>query len=96
MKMIRLDRPPPLLVGVGTDIFDLRVEFDATSQLWRVAAFRFGNGFAEWVTTGKPSRAELVEAIATGIEIMPAVQVRFMVSQLVAQGRAESVETAHS
>jgi hypothetical protein len=95
MKTIRFDRPLPLLVDAEGFIYDLRLELDESIRQWRVAAFRFDEGFVGWVTYGRNSFPELQQALVDGIEIaddQPFADV--IVSELVNEGRATFLETA--
>lgn len=94
MPQLRFERPLPLLVSAAEDIYDLRIKFDASTEQWRVAAFKVGNGFAVWLTRGRTTHSELVMALETGIEVAPLPEAQRIAAELASEGRAQLVEAA--
>ena len=94
MNAIRLERPLPLLVSAGECIYEIHTDFEDETKQWHLAASRLGDGFAGWVTVGRPTNGELLQALACGIEIAPGFSAAVVAAALVDQGRAEFVKAA--
>jgi hypothetical protein len=92
-KKIRFEHALPLLVEAGNCIYDLRIEFDESTQQWRVAAFTFDGSFGGWVTRGRACFFAFKRALSEGIELATdRALAEIVTTELVSERRAVFIE----